>query len=75
MSTASGTELSGVPNSRATGSTTVAFGANLLGAMVGGALEYLALISGYRSLLIVVALLYGLAFLTGRKHLAAVAAT
>jgi Spermine/spermidine synthase domain len=57
-----------------TGSTTVAFGANLLGAMVGGALEYLALISGYRSLLIVVALLYGLAFLTGRKHLAAVAA-
>ncbi len=58
-----------------TGSTTVAFGANLLGAMVGGALEYLALISGYRSLLIVVAVLYGLAFLTGRKHLAAVAAT
>jgi hypothetical protein len=56
-----------------TGSTTVAFGANLLGAMVGGALEYLALISGYRSLLIVVAILYGLAFLTGRKHLAAVA--
>jgi hypothetical protein len=43
--------------------------------MVGGALEYLALISGYRSLLIVVAILYGLAFLTGRKHLAAVAAT
>ena len=57
-----------------TGSSTVAFGANLLGAMVGGALEYLALVSGYRSLLIVVALLYGLAFLTGRKHLAAVAA-
>ena len=56
------------------GSTTVAFGANLLGAMVGGALEYLALISGYRSLLIVVALLYGLAFLTGRKHLAAATA-
>jgi hypothetical protein len=53
-----------------TGATTVAFGANLLGAMVGGALEYLALISGYRSLLLVVALLYGLAFLTGRKHLA-----
>jgi len=54
-----------------TGSTTVAFGANLLGAMLGGTLEYLALISGYRSLLVVVALLYGLAFLTGRKHLAA----
>ncbi len=57
-----------------TGSSTVAFGANLLGAMVGGALEYLALISGYRSLLIVVAILYGLAFLIGRKHLAAATA-
>jgi hypothetical protein len=40
----------------------VAFGANLLGAMVGGVLEYLALITGYQALLIVVALLYGLAF-------------
>jgi hypothetical protein len=57
-----------------TGSSTVAFGANLLGAMVGGALEYLALITGYRSLLIAVAILYGLAFLTGRRHLARVAA-
>jgi hypothetical protein len=57
-----------------TGASTVAFGANLLGAMVGGALEYLALITGYRSLLIVVAVLYGLAFLTGRRHLARVAA-
>ena len=56
------------------GASTVAFGANLLGAMVGGALEYLALISGYRSLLIVVAVLYGLAFLTGRRHLVAAAA-
>jgi hypothetical protein len=57
-----------------TGSTTVAFGANLLGAMVGGALEYLALVTGYRSLLIAVAVLYGLAFLTGRRHLAALPA-
>jgi spermidine synthase len=54
-----------------TGSSTVAFGANLLGAMVGGALEYLALVTGYRSLLILVAVLYGLAFLTGRRHLVA----
>lgn len=46
-----------------------AFGANLLGAMVGGLLEYVSLISGYRSLLLLVALLYGLAFLTGRRHL------
>lgn len=51
------------------GSSTVAFGANLLGAMVGGALEYLALIFGFNALLIVVALLYGAALLTGRQHL------
>jgi len=47
----------------------VAFGANLLGAMVGGVLEYLALITGYQALIVVVAALYGLAFLTGRVHL------
>jgi len=46
-----------------------AFGANLLGAMVGGLLEYGALVVGYRSLLIVVAILYGLAFFFGRRHL------
>jgi len=40
----------------------VAFGANLLGAMVGGALEYLSLITGYRALLILVAALYAAAF-------------
>jgi spermidine synthase len=51
------------------GSSTIAFGANLLGAMVGGALEYLALIVGFNALLIVVAGLYGLALLTGRRHL------
>jgi SAM-dependent methyltransferase len=53
-----------------TGASTVAFGANLLGAMVGGMLEYLSLLWGYRSLLVLVAVLYGLAFLTGRRHLA-----
>jgi hypothetical protein len=41
--------------------TTTAFAANLLGAMVGGALEYLALITGYRFLLILVGVLYALA--------------
>lgn len=56
------------------GSSTVAFGANLLGAMVGGALEYLALILGFNALLVVVAVLYGLALLTGRRHLAALRA-
>src|SRR5260370_787693 len=50
---------------RDTGDSTVAFGANLLGAMVGGLLEYASLILGYRWLLAVVAVLYGLAFVTG----------
>ncbi|MFL5822779.1 MAG: spermidine synthase [Solirubrobacteraceae bacterium] len=45
------------------GSSTVAFGANLLGAMLGGAIEYVALVSGYHFLLVIVAILYGLAFL------------
>jgi SAM-dependent methyltransferase len=47
----------------------VAFGANLLGAMVGGVLEYVALMTGYQALLLLVAALYGAAFLTGRVHL------
>ncbi len=55
---------------KSTSASATAFGANLLGAMFGGLLEYAALIVGYRSLLLVVALLYGLAFLTGRKELA-----
>jgi spermidine synthase len=37
-----------------------AFGANLLGAMLGGILEYTSLLTGYRALLILVAALYGL---------------
>jgi SAM-dependent methyltransferase len=48
---------------RDTTTADMAFASNLLGAMVGGAIEYLALITGYGSLLIVVALLYGLAWL------------
>jgi hypothetical protein len=51
--------------------STTAFGANLLGAMVGGILEYTALVTGYRSLLFLVAALYGLALLFGRRHLGA----
>ncbi len=47
----------------------VAFGANLLGSMVGGLMEYAALITGYQTLALVVALLYTLAFLAGRGHL------
>jgi hypothetical protein len=44
--------------------STVAFGANLIGAMFGGLLEYTSLIFGYQWLLALVAALYGLAFLT-----------
>jgi Spermine/spermidine synthase domain len=54
---------------RDTADSGTAFGANLLGAMVGGILEYLSLIVGYRWLLALVALLYALAFLSGRGHL------
>ncbi|MEV1172228.1 spermidine synthase [Nonomuraea sp. NPDC049784] len=41
-----------------TADATTSFGANLLGAMVGGCLEYAALVIGYKGLLIVAALLY-----------------
>jgi hypothetical protein len=44
-----------------------AFAVNLLGAMVGGAIEYLSLITGYHVLLIVIGVLYGLAFVTGLR--------
>jgi hypothetical protein len=53
------------------GSSTVAFGANLLGAMVGGVLEYGALIVGYRNLLFVVAALYAAAIFLARSWLKA----
>jgi len=54
---------------RNVGSSTTAFGANLLGAMLGGVLEYLSLITGFRALLLLVAALYGVAFVLGRSHL------
>jgi hypothetical protein len=47
---------------RAVAASNLAFGANLLGAMVGGVLEYASLLTGYRALLVLVALLYGAAF-------------
>jgi len=56
---------------RDTADSTAAFGANLLGAMVGGLLEYTSLVLGYRNLLLIVAVVYGLAFLSGRRALAA----
>ncbi len=39
-----------------------AFAVNLLGAILGGCLEYLALLTGYRNLLLIVLVLYALAF-------------
>lgn len=52
---------------RDTAAADMAFASNLLGAMVGGALEYLALLTGYRALLVVVAGLYALAYLLGTR--------
>jgi hypothetical protein len=49
------------------GTSTVAFGTNLLGAMLGGVLEYAALIIGYRGLTILAAALYGCAWFFGRR--------
>jgi SAM-dependent methyltransferase len=52
---------------RDTRTADMAFASNLLGAMVGGAMEYAALITGYRALLIFVAVLYGLAWLFSNR--------
>lgn len=47
----------------------MAFASNLLGATLGGALEYVALATGYRALGLVAGLLYAIAFATrGRPH-------
>jgi hypothetical protein len=56
---------------RDTTDPTTSFGANLLGSMVGGTLEYLSLVTGYRALLIVAVALYALAFVFGRSQLSA----
>lgn len=45
-----------------TADATASFGANLLGAVLGGCLEYLALVIGYQGLLVVAGLLYVGAF-------------
>jgi len=51
---------------RRSSSTAADFGANLLGAMVGGVGEYLSLLAGYRSLLFLVAACYMLAIASRR---------
>jgi hypothetical protein len=52
---------------RVAGSSTTAFGANLLGAVVGGALEYSSLVIGYQNLLLLIAVLYALAYFYERN--------
>jgi len=54
---------------RETHEPTVAFGTNVLGAMVGGTLEYASLLVGYRALIIIVAVLYLTALVAGRRHI------
>jgi hypothetical protein len=56
---------------RDTETPTAAFGANLLGAMVGGTLEYVSLVTGYRALLLAAAVLYTLAWVFGRRDVRA----
>ena len=46
---------------------TAAFAANLFGAMIGGCLEYLSLLTGYRFLIVVAAVIYLAAVLVGRR--------
>jgi hypothetical protein len=53
---------------RAVASSTAAFGFNLLGAVVGGTIEYIAVVVGYRNLLFVVAILYTLAYAAKPKE-------
>jgi spermidine synthase len=52
---------------RDTNKADLAFGSNLLGAMVGGICEYAALASGYQSLILLVILFYAIAYLIWRK--------
>jgi hypothetical protein len=57
-----------------TAGSTAAFGANLLGALLGGTFEYASLIVGYRALLLVAGLVYLLAFLLRPARMATVPA-
>lgn len=50
-----------------TASADMSFASNLLGAMFGGVLEYVALLTGFRSLLLVVVVLYAAAFILARR--------
>jgi hypothetical protein len=54
---------------RDTAQANLAFGANMLGTMLGGSMEYLALYVGYHDLILLAAIFYGLAFFSlARPH-------
>ena len=52
---------------RDTRTADMSFASNLLGAMVGGALEYVSLLTGYRALLLLAAVLYAFALVLATK--------
>src|SRR5438094_5660833 len=52
---------------RDTRTADMAFASNLIGAMIGGVLEYAALVTGYQALLIIIAALYVAAYLAGSR--------
>jgi hypothetical protein len=52
---------------RDTRTADMAFASNLLGAMVGGAIEYVALITGYQALVVIVGALYVAAYLLATR--------
>ena len=52
---------------RDTESADMSFASNLLGAMVGGVLEYVALVTGFQAILILIGGLYVVAYLLGRR--------
>ena len=52
---------------RDTESADISFASNLLGIMLGGMFEYLALVTGYQSLLLIVIAFYAVALLLWRR--------
>ena len=52
---------------RATRQANIAFGANLLGTMVGGSIEYLSLLLGYQNLVLLAGLFYAVVFFLGGR--------
>jgi hypothetical protein len=52
---------------RDTRAADIAFASNLVGAMLGGVLEYVALLTGYRWLLLIVAAAYAVAYLLATR--------